>query len=86
MGDNALKALTKNKKVIRLAHNLFIAQENLIDLMRDLKIIIKKEGYIDIKIFKSHYNLSRKYIICYLEYLDKQNAIVSDGIKRKLVV
>jgi len=85
MGDNALKNLTSSKKVIRLAHNLFITYSNLLKLMKELKIIIKEEGYIDIKIFKEHYTLSRKYIIAYLEHLDNQIDIRTDGMKRKLV-
>jgi selenocysteine-specific elongation factor len=84
-GDKALKKLTTSKKVIRLNHNLFICYEKLNILIRNLKQIIKREGYIDIKIFKNYYpNLSRKYIISYLEYLDKQNDIMQDGLKRKL--
>jgi len=83
-GDKALKRLVSSKKVIRLSHNLFVNYENLNILMKKLKNIIKKEGFIDVKIFKDYYpNLSRKYIISYLEYLDKQNDIIQDGLKRK---
>ena len=69
----------------RLAHNLFVANTNLSKLMRELKEIIKKEGYLDISIFKKNYNLSRKYIISYLEHLDKYGDIISNGIKREIV-
>jgi len=85
MGDNALKKLTKSKKVIRLAHNLFVTFENLQKLVKELKEIIKKDGYLEISNFKKHYpNLSRKYIIAYLEYLDKQSGIKKDGNRRYL--
>ncbi len=85
MGDKALKKLTSSKQVVRLEHNLFISYEKLNILIRELKNIIRKESFIDINIFKRHYpNLSRKYIIAYLEYLDKQNDIIQDGLKRKL--
>ena len=85
-GDKALKRLVSSKKVIRLSHNLFVNYENLNILMKKLKNIIKKEGFIDVKIFKDYYpNLSRKYIISYLEYLDKQHDITRDGIRRKIV-
>jgi selenocysteine-specific elongation factor len=84
-GDNALKKLTASKKVTRLAHNLFVANINLTTLMKELREIIKKEGYLDISIFKKYYNLSRKYAISYLENLDKYGDIVKDGTKRKLV-
>jgi len=83
-GDKAFKKLVSSKKVIRLSHNLFVSYKHLNILMKKLKNIIKKEGFIDIKIFKDYYpNLSRKYIISYLEYLDKQNDIIRDGLKRK---
>ena len=83
-GDNALKKLTSSKKVTRLAHNLFVANVNLSKLMGELRGIIKEEGYLDISIFKKHYDLSRKYIISYLEHLDKYGDIVSNGLKREL--
>ena len=84
-GDNALKKLTSSKKVTRLAHNLFVANVNLTKLMGELREIIKKETYLDISIFKKHYDLSRKYIISYLEHLDKYGDIVSDGRKREIL-
>jgi selenocysteine-specific elongation factor len=82
MGDNALKKLTTAKKVVRLAHNLFVTYENLTKLMTSLKNIIKNEGFIDIATFKKHYNISRKYLIAYLEHLDKYSDIKKDGTKR----
>ncbi len=83
MGDNALKKLTKSRKVVRLAHNLFVTYENLQALMAKLKTIIRNEGYIEIANFKTHYpDLSRKYLIAYLEYLDKQSGIKTEGNRR----
>jgi selenocysteine-specific elongation factor len=82
LGDNALKKLTKSKNVVRLAHNLFITSQNLTNLIKELKDIIKEQGYIDISIFKKHYQISRKYIVAYLEYLDNFNEIKRDGNKR----
>ncbi len=83
MGDNALKQLTKSKKVIRLAHNLFVTYENLNTLMSRLKNIIRDEGHIEISNFKSHFpKLSRKYLISYLDYLDRQSDIKKDGNRR----
>ncbi|WP_198304825.1 selenocysteine-specific translation elongation factor [Arcobacter vandammei] len=70
LGDNILKSLTAKKQVIRLAHNLFIHFESLnfvIKLMRD---IIKEDGYIEIFNFKQRVDLSRKYLVAYLDYLD----------------
>lgn len=82
-GDKALKKLTKSRKVVRLAHNLFVTYENLQALIADLRQIIRDEGYVDISNLKAHYpELSRKYLIAYLEYLDKQADIKKDGNKR----
>lgn len=85
MGDNALKKLTKSRKVIRLAHNLFVTFESLSALMSQLKQIIRNEGYVEIANFKQHYpDLSRKYLIAYLEYLDRQSGIKKEGNRRML--
>jgi len=85
MGDTALKRLTVAKKVKRLEHNLFVTFENLIQLIAHLKEIMAKEGYIDIKLFKTYYpQLSRKYLIAYLEYLDCYATIKKEGLKRVL--
>lgn len=82
-GDNAMKKLTSSKKVVRLAHNLFITQialNNILNLMRE---IIKKDGFINVTTLKNRLNLSRKYAIAYLEYLDKFDDILKDEVDRK---
>ena len=85
MGDNALKKLTKSRKVVRLAHNLFVTYERLNALVSQLKQIIRNEGYVEISNFKTHYpELSRKYLIAYLEYLDRQSGIKKEGNRRML--
>ena len=82
-GDIALKKLTVAKKVKRLEHNLFVSFEKLTKLMTHLKQIIEKEGYVDIKMFKVYYpELSRKYLIAYLECLDSYATIKKEGLKR----
>ncbi len=82
MGDTILKSLTSKKQIIRLQHNLFIHANSLNKLIFDMKEIITREGYIDIANFKKAYPLSRKYIITYLEYLDKFSQIKKEGNKR----
>lgn len=69
-GDNALKSLTKSKKVIRLAHNLFITTQNLNNAMDRLRAIIKRDGNVNVANAKNELGLSRKFAISYLEYLD----------------
>jgi selenocysteine-specific elongation factor len=83
-GDSALKRLTASKKVVRLAHNLFVTTEALTSMMTRLREIIKNEGYVDVKNAKSHFGLTRKYLIAYLDYLDQFDDIIKDGMARKL--
>jgi len=82
LGDKTLKKLTSSKKVVRIAHNLFITSNNLSKIVAIQKEIIKNEGYIDIKNFREKLNLSRKYLIGYLEYLDRFDEIKREDNKR----
>ncbi len=70
IGDSILKSLCAKKQIVRLQHNLFIYANSLNKIVSEMTQIIKKEGYIDIGNFKGNFNLSRKYLITYLDYLD----------------
>lgn len=70
LGDDILKSLTAKKQVLRLQHNLFIHSESLNSILKSMREIIKEDGYIEISNFKQKYDLSRKYLVCYLDYLD----------------
>ena len=70
MGYTNLKSLCAKKQVIRLQHNMFIYANSLNKIVNEMTKIIKKEGYIDINNFKGNFQLSRKYLITYLDYLD----------------
>ena len=85
MGDDALKRLTKAKKVVRLAHNLFVTSENLSTIMIRLREIIKTKGFVDIASFREHYDMSRKYLVAYLDHLDLYDDIKKDGMKRVMI-
>mgnify|MGYP003387342822 CR=1 FL=1 len=85
IGDEILKSLTYKKLVIRLQHNLFIHSHSLSRLVNDMKEIIKKDGYIDIKNFKEKHPLSRKYLITYLDYLDNFSEIKKQDNRRVFV-
>jgi selenocysteine-specific elongation factor len=85
LGDDILKALCAKKKVIRLQHNLFINGESLSRVVSMMKEIIKTQGYINIKNFKENMNLSRKYLIAYLDYLDNFSQIEKREDKRYFV-
>jgi selenocysteine-specific elongation factor len=75
LGDDILKSLTAKKQVIRLQHNLFIHFESLNKIVKSMKEIIKEDGFIDISNFKTRFDLSRKYLITYLDYLDNYSNI-----------
>ena len=85
MGDDALKRLTKAKKVVRLAHNLFVTSENLSTIMTRLREIMKTRGYVDIASFREHYDMSRKYLVAYLDHLDLYDDVKKDGMKRVML-
>ena len=84
-GDNALKSLTRAKKVVRLQHNLFITTPNLTLLLQQLRELIKKHGSIDVTILKDELGLSRKFAIAYLEYLDSFADIQNSKNKRSFI-
>ena len=70
LGDDILKSLTAKKDVIRLQHNLFIHSQSLNKIIKSMREIIKEDSFIEIFNFKQRFDLSRKYLVCYLDYLD----------------
>jgi selenocysteine-specific elongation factor len=84
LGDGVFKSLTARRKVIRLAHNLFVTETNLTQALSTMREIIAAQGYIDIRNFKKSTGMSRKYCIAYLEFLDKSGEVVKEGEKRVL--
>jgi len=82
LGDDILKSLTSKKNVIRLQHNLFIHAESLNKLIAQMRQIIKEDGYIEISNFKEKFELSRKYMITYLDYLDNFSDIKKQDRRR----
>lgn len=82
IGDNALKSLTQAQKVVRIAHNLFITTQALNAVISLMREIIHTNGFVDVNVLKTHLNLSRKYLINYLEYLDRFDDIKREDNKR----
>jgi selenocysteine-specific elongation factor len=81
-GDDILKSLCSRKEVVRVEHNLFVHVQSLSKIIAEMKNIIKEEEYIDIRNFKEKFPLSRKYLIAYLDYLDKFSEIKKENGKR----
>jgi len=50
-----------------------------------MNAIIRRDGYIDIGNFKGNFDLSRKYLITYLDYLDNFSNIKKIENKRVFV-
>jgi selenocysteine-specific elongation factor len=82
LGDDILKSLTAKKQVMRLQHNLFIHFESLNKIVKTMREIIKEDGYINLSNFKQRFDLSRKYLITYLDYLDNYSDIKKVEDKR----
>jgi selenocysteine-specific elongation factor len=81
----SIKTLFMNKYLYRLNKKLIISDQhksNLIELLKDLPDIFT------VKEFKDIANLSRKYAIPYLEFLDNESLTVKveDSGKRKKLV
>lgn len=85
MGDDALKSLTRSKKVVRLEHNLFVTTIALSAIVAHMRDIMRKENGIDIKAFKDHFDMSRKYLVAYLDYLDNFEDVKKEGNRRVLL-
>ena len=75
-GDNALKKLTGIGRVV--------TSKALNEALAKLKAIIAAQGFVNVTNAKEALNLSRKYIIAYLEQLDLDPNIVKNGIDRVL--
>ena len=67
-------------RVIRLEHNLFITRNSLKLALDKLRAIIKEQGFVNVTNAKDALNLSRKYIIAYLEQLDLESDIMKQGM------
>jgi len=85
MGDDALKSLTRARKVVRLEHNIFVSSTALSELMAKMRELMRTENGIDIKSFKEHFDFSRKYLVAYLDYLDQFGDVKKEGTRRVLM-
>ncbi|EGW7244360.1 selenocysteine-specific translation elongation factor, partial [Campylobacter jejuni] len=64
-------------------HNLFIEKQALEKLMQECLNLLKNQN-LDVQSMKEYFNLSRKYAIAYLEYLDKFPQVSKEAEKRFL--
>lgn len=84
VGDSALKELCASQKVVRLAHNLFVPSQTLQDIIREMRVVLEQNGYLNLEILKNAWGISRKYLIAYLDYLDSFSDIINESGRRVL--
>lgn len=70
-GDEILKKLCHAHKAVRLSHNHFVGSVTLSKALAKIRETIKEFGFADVGGVKKSLNISRKYAVNYLEYLDK---------------
>lgn len=81
---NYLKYLANKEKIVRLDDRNYIVKEVLQDYLNKIEVIAKKIGYVDVNVLKKHFALSRKFLIGFLEYLDKTGKYINRDNKRYL--
>ena len=75
--DGLLRHLTRKRKIVRLPDGLFVSQEALDQLKRD--VLAQDWDEIAVPAFKDRFGLSRKWAIPLLEYLDAQRVTQRRG-------
>jgi len=81
---NYLKYLANKEKIVRLDDRNYIVKAVLQDYLNKIEVIAKKIGYVDVNVLKKHFALSRKFLIGFLEYLDKTGKYINRDNKRYL--
>lgn len=82
-GDDIMKRLCSKNKVKRLAHNYFISTQALEEFVKNISPILKIG--VGVQELKNEYDLSRKYAIALLEYLDTLKGVKNIDNKRYLM-
>ena len=81
---NYLKYLTNKEKIVKLDDKNYIVRKVLHDYLKKIELIAKKKGYVDVNVLKEQFSLSRKFLIGFLEYLDKTGRYINRDNKRYL--
>lgn len=81
---NYLKYLINKEKIVRLDDKNYIASVVFHEYMKKIEEIARKRGYVDVNTLKEHFSLSRKFLIAFLEYLDKTGKFINKDNKRYL--
>lgn len=84
LGNAALSALCRAKKIVRLNHKLYIESSALSKMLTIMRQIAQESGFVDLERLRTKTNLSRKYLTAYLDYLDNFEDIQKSDEKRYL--
>lgn len=79
----ALKELTSSHKVVKIAHNIYLDSKVTSSMLDTLRKEIDASGGVDYARARALFDTTRKYIIAYLEYLDRFSDIKNEGNVRK---
>jgi selenocysteine-specific elongation factor len=87
-GDQARKIvllLTKEKRLVKVSENLIFHSNSILRLKQILNDYKKQSERIDISTFKDLTDISRKYAIPLLEYLDREHVTRRSGDSRLIL-
>ncbi|MDY6820186.1 MAG: selenocysteine-specific translation elongation factor [Deferribacterota bacterium] len=84
MVEKYLKYLLNRQLIVKLDDRNYIAKDILKKYLDKMEKLAKKYGYVDVKILKNNFTLSRKFLIGLLEQLDKNPMYINRDNKRYL--
>jgi len=79
-----LRVLEREQSIVRVGDDLYFLTESLDQVRRTLREEFSERGNITPAMFRDHFNITRKYTIPLLEYLDREGVTVRIGDARRL--
>ena len=81
-----LKFLLNKEVIIKIDDRDFMEKLTFKNIIEKIEDLVHSRGYIDVQILKETLQLSRKFLIAFLEFLDKNGRYVNKDNKRYLKV
>ncbi len=75
----------KEKKLVRVNSDFYLTAENFASFMERFKTFAQKHNEFSIQDIKPVFNISRRYLVSLLEYLDGEGITVKKESKRKVI-
>jgi selenocysteine-specific elongation factor len=79
VGEDVLRALIDLGNIVQVQSDIIFLREAYDELAGGVLEIIDREGRVDVKTLRDHFNTSRKYAIGLLEHLDSIGVTRRDG-------